>query len=1150
MSRFKTTPFMQKRVVLLRFCALWAIVLLLLLMVAAQAQETAYENTVSVTHLETRLQEIEANTALDEGVRTQIKELFNRAKGHLESARTHARATAMYLNALETAPQEIEALRQQQERSPATTAPTPEQTQALQTLAISELEQRLSLEQTELNAAKSRLAEQERILREAQPRTSTARQGIADARQALQEIQSELRATPLPGETAELSEARRLLLLARQYHRETEIGRLEQEIASLPLRIQLSTLRRDQANREVQQAEWRVQWVQETLNELRRTQAAVALHQVASAERALADRPAVIRQLAERNAALGSELAILTHELEAATRQREAVEREVQILEKDFHNTQQKLAIAGLSVTLGRVLLEQRDALPDIRQYRAAAAQRVRLIADMGLADLLAADERRKMGAISATVERLMDTELAPLPEAQTIAQIREELTTLLHTQHDLLERLAHTRSMYLRALSELDFAERLLIERATEYADFLAEHLLWVPSHAILIPHMAWDVAEAAAWLLSPRNWSVALDHLGLEIWARPHLSLLALLVAIPLLWLRTRMMAHLEKVGAKVGRVHLDRFSHTLFALLLTLLLTLPGPWLLGFAGWLMYSAPEADDFTRAAGLGFLWAAPIWFNLALFLRMCNARGVATRHFLWNSHALGILRRQLKQLTLIAVPAVFVATTLSAYAPELYAAGLGRIAFIITLLAFALFMEHMLRPRGGAVAPTYAKRQGWLVRLRYLWYLLGVGIPLALAVLAWLGYYYSAQALSLRMVNTFWLVVAGIFLHDLTLRWLTLTRRRVAFQQALERREAARAARAKQGQSDSGSPHEEAEAPPSETPAIDLDLVDEKTRRLLRAFLYLLAFGGLWMIWSDVLPALSFLDAVHLWGHEVKVGNETLVKPITLADLLLALVFAIGALVLGRNLPALLEIILLQRTALQSGSRYAVTHLMQYGIALLGLGLVFSTLGFTWSKIQWLAAGLTVGLGFGLQEIFGNFISGLIILFERPVRVGDTVTVGNLTGRVSRIQIRATTITDWDRKEIIVPNKELITQRVINWTLSDAITRITLSVRIAYGSDTKLAYQTILEAVRTNPLVRNDPEPRVYFSGFGDSALNFDVYVFASELADRMPLMHELHMNIEAALRQHGLEIPFPQRDIHVSFASPNTPKDNVPHP
>jgi len=194
---------------------------------------------------------------------------------------------------------------------------------------------------------------------------------------------------------------------------------------------------------------------------------------------------------------------------------------------------------------------------------------------------------------------------------------------------------------------------------------------------------------------------------------------------------------------------------------------------------------------------------------------------------------------------------------------------------------------------------------------------------------------------------------------------------------------------------------------------------------------------------------------------------------------------------------------------------------------------------GWRWSQLQWMFAALSVGLGFGLQEIVANFVSGLIILFERPVRVGDTVTVGQLTGKVSQMRIRATTITDWDRKEIIVPNKSFITEQVVNWTLSDPITRIVIPVGISYGSDVQLAHKVMEQTLRDLPLVLDDPPPRVYFIGFGNSSLDFKLYVFSRQLVDRLPLTHAVHETILGALREHGIEIPFPQRDLHVRSVS-----------
>jgi potassium efflux system protein len=189
---------------------------------------------------------------------------------------------------------------------------------------------------------------------------------------------------------------------------------------------------------------------------------------------------------------------------------------------------------------------------------------------------------------------------------------------------------------------------------------------------------------------------------------------------------------------------------------------------------------------------------------------------------------------------------------------------------------------------------------------------------------------------------------------------------------------------------------------------------------------------------------------------------------------------------------------------------------------------------------VQWLVAALSVGLGFGLQEIFANLVSGIILLFERPIRVGDTVTIGDITGKVSRIQMRATTLIDADQKEHVVPNKTFITSQLVNWSLSDAITRLVLPVSIAYGSDVELAHKVMLDTVLSTPLILSEPVPSVLIVGFGENALNFSIRIFVSEVANRMPVTHDLYLRLEKALREHKIEIPFPQRDIHIRSVTP----------
>ena len=258
----------------------------------------------------------------------------------------------------------------------------------------------------------------------------------------------------------------------------------------------------------------------------------------------------------------------------------------------------------------------------------------------------------------------------------------------------------------------------------------------------------------------------------------------------------------------------------------------------------------------------------------------------------------------------------------------------------------------------------------------------------------------------------------------------------------------------------------------------------------------------------------------------------------ITVSDVAVAILIAVITCLSARDVPGLLEISLLQRLPLDASVRYAITSLVSYGIVLLGVTVACSNIGLRWSQIQWLATALTFGLAFGLQEIFANFVAGLIILFERPVRVGDVVTVDDVTGVVSRIRIRATSITNWDRKEYVVPNKEFITGRLLNWTLSDKVNRIVINVGIAYGSDTERARELLLKAANDHDLILKDPPSVATFEGFGDNSLNFTLRTFLPGMENRLRVIHELHTAIDQAFRDAEIEIAFPQRDLHIRSA------------
>ena len=215
---------------------------------------------------------------------------------------------------------------------------------------------------------------------------------------------------------------------------------------------------------------------------------------------------------------------------------------------------------------------------------------------------------------------------------------------------------------------------------------------------------------------------------------------------------------------------------------------------------------------------------------------------------------------------------------------------------------------------------------------------------------------------------------------------------------------------------------------------------------------------------------------------------------------------------------------------------QYTIATTVHYVILILAGLIALNILGFQLTNLVLVFGALGVGIGFGLQNIVNNFLSGLILLFERPIKVGDMLVIDGQWGAVKEIRVRSTIFETFDRYVLIIPNSELVSNKVLNWTYYGAgINRLALKVGVAYGSDVRQVTQLITEVCQANDRVVEVPPPQVYFEAYGDSSLNFNVWVFVRTPSDRIPATHELNSAIFEAFNANGIEIPFPQRDLHI---------------
>ena len=592
-------------------------------------------------------------------------------------------------------------------------------------------------------------------------------------------------------------------------------------------------------------------------------------------------------------------------------------------------------------------------------------------------------------------------------------------------------------------------------------------------------------------------------------------------------------------------VGRVQKDSYLHTPAVIISCLIIALPIPIIFALLGLLFELSPSQDPFVEALS-GTAYYLAIFMAFFLTWRAWDKDlSLFDKHFKLGANLRHAINRQLRWFIPVAATSTgLIQLTVESKDPNVFE-GLSLAAFLVTTIAIAVISYQVLwkRRRENDTILRHSEHQG---RYRSIVSVVMIGIPVFCAIFASLGYYETTSELLFRLFISGWLLVASYVVYGTTRRTVVVSKRRLALKQAVERRDKAVKARQEQ---------KKAEDRGDETPVlpavnyeeIDIETVSRQTEKLLNAFMLVLFAVLMWTIWSDLLPALSFFNNVELGHYMVDVVDPetnsamTVERAITLWNLMQALVIIALTVMAARNLPGFLEVFALNRLGFDAGTRYAIVTILGYIIFGIGLFMGLDRLGLQWSQLKWVVTGLSVGIGLGLQKIIANFVSGLIILFERPVRLGDYVTIGEQSGTVTRIQIRATTLVDLDNREIIIPNEALISERVTNWTLSNSITRLVLNVGIAYGSDTEKAKAIMLDVAKSNPLVLSTPAPQAIFSGFGDSSLDFEVRTFLKSFEDRVTTRHALHTEINRAFEKAGIPIPFPQRDLHI--ITPSTP-------
>ena len=1049
-----------------------------------------------------------------------------------QDAATRLKQASQWLKTEQDAIQRTVDFRSQIDSAPATTArlraelagPTPSLDLAIPesvTLAqmearLTELRQEVSVRQAERDAIKSQIDGRSKRLAKINKEISDIEKRVEESATQL----SEPNASDYINHIRQLQlQCQRQAMAAQLTMFRAESSRMEALTDQWPLELDVATRRLNHSQRML--TRWGDIVDQWRLDESVR-------HAAATRRMAEKAHPA-LGKLATRNADIAQLRLQTVRAIEEVSGEVVQLETLTKSLDDKYRSMQSRVEHAPNATSTGILLRKQRDELPrlSVSNDRAVEMHRKMPQAHLLLKEL--EDERESLAEPANQAEAIvksLEHELIQFsPE-----QVSGAVTGLLQTRRELLDKLIADQNTYLRNLSELEVLNEDVSKQILSFQGFLDEHVLWVRSSETLGVRDISQATVVSRRLMEPTRWNETLRDAVGESLRRPA----ALAAAVALLILAFVFRSHLDKrlaqlcSGPKPGAPM--RMGQSLSGIGLSLILSAGWPAVLLAIGYRLTGAHHASVFSVGLGQAFLAVAAHVWGCQLVREICLEGRVGHRMFCWPPAVLVSVRRTLEMSVLFGSPLIGI-LVLSSHVSLDGAASLHRLTLVLTLALVSLQCSLLLR-RDGAVMTSIQHHhpESMLCRLRSAIRVTAIATPIILATISIVGYHYSATQLSVRFAESMIAILGLIVIHSLALRWLRIS----GYNRKLRETLAAYAAKTAELESINSpsvtiaSSNDATPNDPVATSAEEIkweDTADAHVRDLLRYVTITALLIGGWFVWSDVLPALRILDRVALWNNIVDVsemvtGPDGLTSlqtfemnlPTTLKDGIVAILTVVATFLIARRLPAVLELTLLERLPIDRGGRDAIAILVRYATIITGMIVACKLIHISWSSVQWLAAAMTVGLGFGLQEIFANLVSGIIILFERPIRAGDIVTVGDITGHVTAMRIRATTITDYDRRELIVPNKRFITDNVINWTLSDPISRAVVKIGVAYGSDTDRVEQILVSVARRSPMTLSNPEPVVVFVGFGDSSLDFELRVFIARRETYPQVVHALN--------------------------------------
>lgn len=839
--------------------------------------------------------------------------------------------------------------------------------------------------------------------------------------------------------------------------------------------------------------------------------------------------PVISKEL-DFNTSISEELLKKTTEISQLSQDNLRIKNVLDNLQQTQRNIEEQISSLQGTLVLSRIINKQRQSLPQDKVIKGLSKQ----IADLRVRVFDISEFKDSLVDTQAYISKLESREKTTFTDAEK-AQLEEILQTRSKTLSELLKLLNNQLNLSINI--ELNQQQVKTISDALQQK--LQQQSFWVKSNSEMdlewftrFPGLAGYELTEISKKLDFSNWK---DNLGLAGLLIGGLSLLTFFIRRQ----HDRIKQKLTKINNSMLTVPTDSQWNTPMAIFWTVVLCLPSTFMFLIVFVLVTYICFLDP-TEVWPWG-LKMAFYWLYFAFMLAMLRPNGIAYRHFNMPQSSNAVFRKILKHsvwvIGLLLNTSIFNNATEYGIAYDV----IGQAMTVLVLLSVLFVVVPGFRMGIATYQKAASYKRDAKPMLLGLVRLLLVLAPIALIILIVMGYYYTASQIIEHLVASYFAIVTWIIIRNMVYRGFNVSSRRLSYRRLQEKRALAQAKAQAQQNGQEQTVETEDSALVLQDDAISVSDIKNQMLKITDLVLWTALFGLLYWVWSDLVTVAYYLKEITLWQQATTTEAGTVMESITLLNLLVAMIVLIVTYILVKNLGGLLETLVFSNLNLSQGTPYTITTIFTYLLIIIGASIAFASLGMSWSKLQWLFTALSVGLGFGMQEIFGNFVSGIIILFERPVRVGDMVTIGSFNGTVSKIRIRATTLIDNDRKEVIVPNKAFITERVVNWALTSSMTRLVITVGVAYGSDLELVKRLLLQAAEENDAVLKDPAPAAYFLSFGASTLDHELRVYVGQLSDRIRTIDALNRRIDELFMANNIEIAFNQLDIFIKNQATN---------